>query len=72
MKPQTPLSPIHVSPWLTAESAFTMLSVITRGTLVGVPDWAAVALLCYTAIACCNALAWLLTEVPDDKGEGGQ
>ena len=36
------------------------------GMLFGLPDWVAVALGCYLAAACCNALAWLLTDVPDD------
>ena len=36
------------------------------GMLFGLPDWVAVALGCYLAAAFCNALAWLLTDVPDD------
>jgi hypothetical protein len=32
----------------------------------GLPDWVAVALLCYVGVAIVNALAWLWTEVPDD------
>jgi hypothetical protein len=31
----------------------------------GLPDWVAVALGCYVAIAVLNAIAWLLTDVPD-------
>ncbi len=31
----------------------------------GLPDWVAVALLCYAAAAALNAVAWLLTEIPD-------
>jgi hypothetical protein len=31
----------------------------------GLPDWVAVALGCYLAVAVLNSLAWLLTEVPD-------
>ena len=42
---------------------------------LGVPDWVAVALVCYVAAAVLNALAWLLTDVRDDDGsadgEGG-
>ena len=40
---------------------------------LGLPDWVAVALLCYVAAAVCNAAAWLLTEIPDrvdDDSEG--
>jgi hypothetical protein len=32
----------------------------------GLPDWVAVALLCYVGVAIVNAFAWLWTEVPDD------
>ena len=32
---------------------------------LGLPDWVAVALGCYLAAALLNAVAWLLTEVPD-------
>lgn len=35
-------------------------------TWLGMPDWAAVAVLCYVAVAVCNSLAWLLTDVPDE------
>jgi hypothetical protein len=38
----------------------------------GLPDWVAVALGCYVAVALLNALAWLLTDIPeppsDDEG----
>jgi len=37
---------------------------------LGLPDWVAVALLCYAAAAVCNALAWLVTDVSD--GEPGE
>jgi hypothetical protein len=43
----------------------------------GLPDWVAVALGCYAAIAVLNAAAWLLADVPDRSaevegpGEGG-
>ena len=32
---------------------------------LGLPDWVAVALLCYAAVAVLNSIAWLLTDVPD-------
>jgi hypothetical protein len=32
---------------------------------LGLPDWVAVALLCYLAVAVLNSFAWLLTDVPD-------
>ena len=38
---------------------------------LGLPDWVAVALLCYATIAVLNSLAWLLTDVPD-RAEGGE
>jgi hypothetical protein len=34
--------------------------------LFGLPDWVAVALCCYVLIACLNAAAWLLVEMPDE------
>jgi hypothetical protein len=33
---------------------------------LGLPDWVAVALLCYVAAAVLNALAWWLTDIRDD------
>jgi hypothetical protein len=33
---------------------------------LGWPDWVAVALGCYFAAAVLNAIAWLLTDVPDE------
>lgn len=43
--------------------------------LWGFPDWVAVALGCYVGVAVLNAVAWALTEVPDeisaDREEGG-
>ena len=33
----------------------------------GLPDWVAVALGCYVAIAVLNCAAWLLADVPDDE-----
>ncbi len=32
----------------------------------GLPDWVAVALGCYLAAAALNAVAWLLTDLPDE------
>jgi hypothetical protein len=31
----------------------------------GLPDWVAVALVCYVAVAVLNSVAWLLTDIPD-------
>ena len=46
------------------------------GLVFGLPDWVAVALGCYVAVACLNAVAWLLTEVGDEaaappRSDGG-
>ena len=38
----------------------------TPAIWLGLPDWVAVAVLCYVAAAACNALAWLVTDVPDE------
>ena len=32
----------------------------------GLPDWVAIALVCYVGVAIVNAVAWLATEVPDE------
>lgn len=32
---------------------------------LGLPDWVAVALLCYVGVASLNAVAWHWTDVPD-------
>jgi hypothetical protein len=32
---------------------------------LGLPDWVAVALVCYVAAACLNALAWVVSDVRD-------
>jgi hypothetical protein len=37
--------------------------------IFGLPDWVAVAILCYAAAAILNAAAWLLTDIPDSVGE---
>lgn len=34
--------------------------------VLGLPDWVAVAVLCYGAVAVLNSLAWWLTEIDDD------
>jgi hypothetical protein len=31
------------------------------------PDWVLVAIVCYVFIALLNAIAWLLTDVPDPE-----
>ena len=33
----------------------------------GLPDWVAVALGCYVAVAVLNAIAWLLTDISDTQ-----
>ena len=35
--------------------------------LLGLPDWVAVALLCYAGAALLNAGAWLLSDIPDEE-----
>jgi len=45
-------------PWYRSEGA-------TPELWLGLPDWVAVALLCYLGAAILNALAWLLTEIPE-------
>lgn len=35
--------------------------------LLGLPDWVAVAVLCYAAVAVLNALAWWLTDIDDQS-----
>ena len=36
------------------------------GRLFGWPDWVAVSVGCYVAVAILNCAAWLLTDVPDE------
>jgi hypothetical protein len=36
---------------------------------LGLPDWVAVALLCYVGVAIVNAVAWIVTDVPDGSDE---
>jgi len=39
--------------------------------VLGMPGWVAVAVGCYAAAAVLNAVAWLLTDIPDEpRGEG--
>lgn len=33
---------------------------------LGLPDWVAVAVLCYAAVAVLNSVAWALTDIPED------
>ena len=42
------------------------------GTLLGLPSWVAVALLCYAAAAVANAAAWLLSDIPDAPVESNR
>ena len=35
--------------------------------VLGLPDWVLVAIVCYVAIALLNAVAWMLTDVPDPE-----
>ena len=37
------------------------------GLIAGMPDWVAVAIACYVVVAVLNALAWLLTDIPEDR-----
>jgi hypothetical protein len=43
----------------------------TTGTWLGLPGWVAVSLACYAAAAVLNAVAWLLTDVPDAAEQVG-
>ena len=38
----------------------------TGGSVFGLPDWVAVAVGCYVAVAVLNAAAWLLTDIDED------
>ncbi len=51
-------------PWYRSESQDVRV-------VLGLPDWVAIALGCYVAAALLNALAWLLTDVPDEVAEPG-
>lgn len=37
--------------------------------VAGLPDWVAVALGCYVAVAVLNTAAWLLTDIPDETAD---
>ena len=37
----------------------------------GLPNWVAVALACYVAVAVLNCAAWLLTDMPDEAPRDG-
>jgi len=51
-------------PWYrTADAPLRMI--------FGLPDWVAVALACYIGVAVLNAIAWLLTDIPDVLEEVG-
>jgi hypothetical protein len=45
-------------PWYRSGSA-------PPARIFGLPDWVAVAILCYAAAAILNSAAWLLTDIPD-------
>ncbi len=47
-------------PWYRATDAPVTL-------VLGLPDWVAVAIGCYVAVALLNAVAWLLADVSDEK-----
>lgn len=36
---------------------------------LGLPDWVAVALLCYVGVAILNGIAWSVVDVPDEPDE---
>jgi hypothetical protein len=36
---------------------------------MGLPDWVAVAVLCYVGVAILNGIAWSVVDVPDDPDE---
>jgi hypothetical protein len=36
------------------------------GRWLGLPDWVAVALICYVAVAVLNSVAWSLTDMSDE------
>ena len=38
----------------------------------GLPDWVAVALGCYVAVAVLNSVAWLLTDMADEQPATGR
>jgi hypothetical protein len=48
-------------PWYRSDAAPAMI--------FGLPDWVAVAILCYAAAAILNSAAWLLTDIPEPVGD---
>jgi hypothetical protein len=52
-------------PWYREEEAPLRL-------WLGLPDWVAVALLCYVGVALVNAVAWSVAEVPDAVEDSGR
>jgi len=50
-------------PWYRASDA-------PAAVWFGLPDWVAVALLCYAAVAVVNTFAWALTDIPERDGRG--
>jgi len=49
-------------PWYRATGAPVAI-------VAGLPDWVAVAIACYIAVAVLNGVAWMLTEVPEPPPE---
>lgn len=41
------------------------------GRWLGLPDWVAVALVCYLAVAILNSLAWAFSDMSDDAPPDG-
>ena len=39
---------------------------------LGLPDWVAVAQLCYVGVAIMNAVAWIISDVSDDAGDADE
>jgi multidrug efflux pump subunit AcrA (membrane-fusion protein) len=52
-------------PWYREEEAPLRL-------WLGLPDWVAVALLCYVGVALVNAVAWSVAEIPDAVEASGR
>jgi hypothetical protein len=48
-------------PWYRGDAPPTML--------FGLPDWVAVAILCYAAAALLNSVAWLLTDIREPAAD---
>ena len=43
---------------------------IEPGIWLGLPDWAALALVCYAGVALLNTVAWWLADVPEGDEDG--